>query len=117
MRAHGTSLRCKSEMRRCRRSCGENAGTPAAMHARDRGPQTVRRDSQEDEGRADAVVSRKQVENGPEERLGYGDPACAAGLRDRLRDTPAHAGLVDVAPCELLELSDSHSGRVEYEHR
>src|SRR5438067_895889 len=34
IRAHGTPARCRSEIRRCRRSCGENDGTPAAVHAR-----------------------------------------------------------------------------------
>src|SRR5215213_11898793 len=29
IRAQGTRPRCSSEIRRCRRSCGENAGTPA----------------------------------------------------------------------------------------
>ena len=34
IRAHGTPPRCKREIRRCRRSCGEKAGTPAAVQAR-----------------------------------------------------------------------------------
>ena len=67
-------------VRRERRDAGGRAS------ARDRGSQTVRRNSQEDNGHAYAVVSRKNVQHGSEERLGYGDPACAAGLRDRLRD-------------------------------
>lgn len=84
---------------------------------RDSGAQTVRRDAQEDTGSTHTVVPRQTVEHSLEQRLGHGDPACAAGLRDRLRDAPAPAGLVDVAPCGLLELSDTHSGRVEDEQR
>ena len=43
MRAHGIPPRWSSETRRCRRSCGEKAGTPAAVHAR---PIAVRKRSE-----------------------------------------------------------------------
>jgi hypothetical protein len=43
--AHGTPDKCKSEILRCRRSCGENAGTAAA---RDRGAEGIAAKALED---------------------------------------------------------------------
>lgn len=45
------------------------------------------------------------------------DPAGFPCLCDGLGDPPANARFVDVAPGQLLELSDAHSGRIKNEQR
>lgn len=46
--AHGTPPRCRREILRCRRSCGESAGTPAAVTgSRDSSSQAIGGDAHE----------------------------------------------------------------------
>ncbi len=104
-------------MRRCRRSWGENAGTPAAVQARDCRTEAIAAEPLEHEPLGRPVFAGHEREDGLKDGRGHVHPAPVAGLRDRLRDSPAAASLVDVAPRKLLELAQPHTGRVEDDER
>ena len=118
IRAHGIPPRWSSDTRRCRRSCGENCGTPAAVQAR---VIAVRKRSPPKPwktGRSGMRSSRAtSPRDGLEEHGRDRHPPGAPGLRHGAGDAPAPPRLVDVAPGERLELADPHSGRVEHEQR
>jgi hypothetical protein len=108
--AHGTPPRCSNEIRRWRRSCGEYAGTPAAVQAllialRSRSALEVL----EHAPVGVAVVARAELEHRPVEQRRNADPVPVAGLGDGAGDAPASTWLVDVAPAQPLELAESVS--------
>jgi hypothetical protein len=96
---------------RWRRSCGDQIGVPEALQAR---AIAVRNRSCVGLGRRGDRVRGPRAAGGRD----Y-DPAAAAALLDGAADTPAGARLVEVSTTEpfLLELADSHAGRVEHEDR
>jgi hypothetical protein len=64
-----------------------------------------------------AVVARTKLEHSGEEDGRHAHPAAVPGFRDSAGNPPAATRLVDVAPRQLLELADAHTGRVENQKR
>ena len=64
-----------------------------------------------------AVLTRHKPQHGVEHARGDLHPSSVSRLRYGLRDAPAAAMFVDVAPPKPLELAEPHPGRVEHDQR